>query len=88
MWQHHISALQDDFHCITVDLSGHGDSSSIEWTSFENVVSMLVPITEKKAHEKPHLVGLALGASVSLKKMEKHRLMLGEYFANDFKMGH
>ncbi|CQR25719.1 S33 family peptidase [Streptococcus varani] len=76
MWQHHIRALQSDFHCITVDLPGHGDSYGLEWTSFDDVADLLVQIIKSKVHGKPHLVGLSLGASLILKLLEKHSQLI------------
>ncbi|KXT82117.1 alpha/beta fold hydrolase [Streptococcus panodentis] len=71
MWRHHLAALENDFHCIAVDLPGHGKSSDIEWTDFDEVTDMLAAIIRSKAHGKPHLVGLSLGGSLILKLLEK-----------------
>ena len=76
MWQHHVAALEQDFHCILVDLPGHGASRDIEWTNFDDVVEMIVAIINSKAHGKPHLVGLSLGASLILKLLEKHSSLI------------
>jgi len=71
MWCHHIVVLKKDFHCIAVDLPGHGKSVKIEWTSFDEVADMIVEIIQAKVHGKPHLVGLSLGASLALKLLER-----------------
>lgn len=72
MWQHHIRALEKDFHCIVIDLSGHGASRDVEWTSFDDVTEMIVKIIKSRAHGRPHLVGLSLGGSLILKLLESH----------------
>ena len=33
-----LKALKEDFHCITVDLPGHGNSRNVEWTTFDEVI--------------------------------------------------
>lgn len=71
MWRHHMSALKNDFHCIAIDLPGHGKSHEIEWTNFDDVTEMIADIIKRKAHGKPHLVGLSLGAGLILKLLEK-----------------
>ena len=76
MWRHHIAALEKDFHCVLVDLPGHGASRDIEWTNFDNAVEMIVAVINSKAHGKPHLVGLSLGGSLILKLLEKHSSLI------------
>ena len=76
MWRHHVAVLEQDFHCILVDLPGHGASHNIEWTNFDDVVEMIVAIINSKAHGKPHLVGLSLGGSLILKLLEKHSSLI------------
>lgn len=76
MWWHHVAALEQDFHCILVDLPGNGASHNIEWTNFDDVVEMIVAVIKSKAHGKPHLVGLSLGGSLILKLLEKHSSLI------------
>ena len=76
MWRHHVAVLEQDFHCILVDLPGHGVSRDIEWTNFDDVVEMIVAIINSKVHGKPHLVGLSLGGSLILKLLEKHSSLI------------
>ncbi len=71
MWQHHMASLEKDFHCIAIDLPGHGKSAEVEWTNFDDVADKIVNIIQAKAHGKPHLVGLSLGASLALKLLER-----------------
>ena len=72
MWRHHFAVFEQDFHCIAVDLPGHGSSRDIEWTDFDEVAEMIVTIIKSRAHGRPHLVGLSLGGSLILKLLEKH----------------
>ncbi|MBJ8325832.1 alpha/beta fold hydrolase [Streptococcus pacificus] len=72
MWQHHVVALENDFHCIVVDLPGHGNSLDVEWTSFDEVTEMIAQIIKERAHGRPHLVGLSLGGGVVLTLLESH----------------
>ena len=71
MWRHHIAALKNDFHCILIDLPGHGNSCDMEWTDFDDVTEKIADIIKDKTHGKPHLVGLSLGGSLILKLLEK-----------------
>lgn len=71
MWRHHVASLKSDFHCITLDLPGHGKSVESEWTNFDDVADSIIDIIQVKAHGKPHLVGLSLGASLALKLLER-----------------
>ena len=71
MWRHHIAALKSDFHCILIDLPGHGNSRNIEWADFDDVTEKIADIIKDRAHGKPHLVGLSLGGSLILKLLEK-----------------
>ncbi|MGT2883460.1 alpha/beta fold hydrolase [Streptococcus ferus] len=72
MWRHHIAKLKSDFHCITLDLPGHGESHEVDWTTFDDVAELLVETIKNRSHGKPHLVGLSLGGSLIFKLLEKH----------------
>ncbi|AQP41297.1 S33 family peptidase [Streptococcus gallolyticus] len=72
MWHHHLAVLERYFHCLAIDLPGHGRSREIEWTNFEDITENIVDIINKKSHGKPHLVGLSLGGSLILKLLESH----------------
>lgn len=72
MWRHHVASLKSDFHCITLDLPGHGESHEVDWTTFDDVAELLVETIKNRSHGKPHLVGLSLGGSLIFKLLEKH----------------
>ena len=60
-WKEVMKHLSKDFHCVAVDLPMHGRSAHIELSMpavMEEMESLL------KCHDKVHLVGLSLGASL------------------------
>ncbi|AND78932.1 alpha/beta fold hydrolase [Streptococcus pantholopis] len=59
VWGCHIAALKSDFHCLAVDLPGHGKSLKTAWTNFDTAAEMLADIIKKRAHSRPLLVVLA-----------------------------
>ncbi|MGB7538782.1 MAG: alpha/beta hydrolase, partial [Anaerolineales bacterium] len=65
MWQSNINELID-YHCILVDLPGHGNSNDQEWISLEDSAYKISDII--RAHtktKKAHIVGASLGGSVA-----------------------
>ena len=72
IWRYHMATLRHDFHCLLVDLPGHGNSRDIEWTNFDDVVEIVADAIKDRARGKPHLVGFALGGYLILKFLEKH----------------
>lgn len=66
MWQRQIAALTD-FHCLNVDLPGHGKSSHVPWISLEDTADQLAEIIQARAtNGQAHIVGLSLGGYVAL----------------------
>ena len=76
MWQQHMAALARDFHCLAVDLPGHGMSRNRDWTAFDDTTEILAGIIKSKAHGRVHLVGLSLGACLALKLLESHAWLI------------
>lgn len=76
MWRPHVATLGNDFHCLAIDLPGHGKSAKVDWTNFDDVADSIIEIIQAKAHGKPHLVGLSLGASLALKLLERESDLL------------
>lgn len=76
MWARQIAALAD-FHCLNVDLPGHGRSSHVTWVSLADTASQIAAlITEYAASGRAHVVGLSLGAYIGLVLLERHADML------------
>jgi pimeloyl-ACP methyl ester carboxylesterase len=72
MWGQQIEALAD-FHCLTVDLPGHGDSHSVAWVSLADTAAQIAALIQSRAtHGRAHVVGLSLGGYVALVLLERH----------------
>lgn len=72
MWGRQIAALAD-FHCLNVDLPGHGQSSSIAWVSLADTCDRVAALIRARAtNGRAHLVGLSLGGYVALVLLERH----------------
>lgn len=68
-WQRIISELKDDYHCLAVDLIGHGLSSSppqIENYSSESLNNHLLSIINFFELEKINLIGYSMGGRAAL----------------------
>lgn len=66
MWEPVVERLQD-YHCLLIDLPGHGDSKTIAWRSFEQTAQHVhQTIQASGKREQTHIVGLSLGSYVGL----------------------
>lgn len=73
MWGEQIAALQQDYHCITVDLPGNGESYQQEWLSFADTADQVAAIIRQTAAGgKAHVVGLSLGGYTGLYLLHRH----------------
>jgi pimeloyl-ACP methyl ester carboxylesterase len=76
MWKPQIEALKGGFHCLNVDLPGHGKSNSVEWVSFEDSADQIAEIIRSQAHDhRACVVGLSLGSYVGLtllSRLQRH----------------
>ena len=73
MWNAQIAALNTDFHCLNVDLPGHGQSNSVKWVSLEDSADQIAEIIRTRAHDgKANVVGLSLGSYVGLTLLSRH----------------
>lgn len=76
MWQYQIAALAD-FHCLNVDLPGHGKSSQVEWTSLADTGSVIARLIRTQATgSRANVVGLSLGGHIALILLERHPELL------------
>ncbi len=71
MWQAQVAALQEQFHCMTIDLPGNGESHQVEWRSFaETAAQVAAIIRQRTINGKAHVVGLSLGGYAGLALLE------------------
>jgi pimeloyl-ACP methyl ester carboxylesterase len=72
MWKRQIAALAD-FHCMNVDLPGHGKSNRVTWVSLADTADKVAEIIQARAtNRRAHVVGLSLGGHVALELLEHH----------------
>lgn len=72
MWQAQTHDLSD-FHCLNVDLPGHGKSNHIGWISLADTADQIAAIiTAHATGGRAHVVGLSLGAYVALHLINRH----------------
>lgn len=76
MWWQQIAAL-NDFHCLTVDLPGHGKSNHIPWVSLRDTAQHIADLIQSRATQGiAHVVGLSLGGQIGLMLLEHHAHLL------------
>ena len=76
MWTTQVNALQD-FHCLNIDLPGNGKSNQHEWVSLSDTANEIAEIIRTRATgQKAHVVGLSLGAYVTLTLLDRHASLI------------
>lgn len=66
-WVFQIDALQKEFQVITLDLRGHGTSSSTTgWITMSDMATDVVSLIQHLGERSVHVVGLSLGGGVAL----------------------
>ncbi|MBK8020350.1 MAG: alpha/beta hydrolase [Chloroflexi bacterium] len=72
MWEKQVAAFPD-FHCLIVDLPGHGRSNHAPWESLANTADEIAALIQMRAtNGRAHVVGLSLGGYVGLVLLERH----------------
>jgi pimeloyl-ACP methyl ester carboxylesterase len=72
MWWRQTAAL-GDFHCLNVDLPGHGKSSQVTWISLADTTQQVADLIRSRANNgQAHVVGLSLGGHIALELLERH----------------
>lgn len=72
MWWRQTAALSD-FHCLNVDLPGHGKSNHITWVSLADTADQIAALIQSRAtNRRAHIVGLSLGGYVALLLLEHY----------------
>ena len=64
-WDFVCLALADDFHCIALDLRGHGDSGHAEDYTIDRTVGDVAALVDTLSWDRLHLVGMSLGGNVA-----------------------
>ncbi|MEO8393164.1 MAG: alpha/beta hydrolase [Chloroflexota bacterium] len=73
MWKQQIEALKTEFHCLNVDLPGHGQSNRVKWVSLEDSADQIAEIIRTRAHDgRANLCALSLGSYVGLTLLSRH----------------
>jgi pimeloyl-ACP methyl ester carboxylesterase len=76
MWQEQVAALVS-FHCLNVDLPGHGQSNQIEWVSFADTAQRIAELIRSRAtNGRSHIIGLSLGGYIGLVVMNNFRELI------------
>jgi len=76
MWEKQIGALAD-FHCLNVDLPGHGKSNLEAWVSLMDTANQIAMLIRERATKgRAHVVGLSLGGYIALVLLVHHADML------------
>ncbi|MBZ0302867.1 MAG: alpha/beta hydrolase [Anaerolineae bacterium] len=76
MWGKQIASLAD-FHCLNVDLPGHGKSNHVPWVSLTDSADQIEALIQARAtNGRAHVVGLSLGAYIALVLLERHADMV------------
>ncbi|MCG9720264.1 2-succinyl-6-hydroxy-2,4-cyclohexadiene-1-carboxylate synthase [Shewanella sp. Isolate7] len=69
-WQAVLARLSRHFHCIALDLPGHGDSPALEGDphspGFNRVVAQILSTLDKLKVNRFHLLGYSLGGRIAL----------------------
>lgn len=73
MWTEQVTALSQDYHCLTIDLPGNGESYRETWHSLADSAAQVAAIIRaQSANGKAHVVGLSLGGYVTLQLLADH----------------
>lgn len=66
MWDKHVESLKD-YHCLILDLPEHGKSMEMKPFTIKSAADEIIDIIKERAHGgKAHIVGLSLGAQVTV----------------------
>jgi pimeloyl-ACP methyl ester carboxylesterase len=72
MWQDNILDLKE-YHCMLVDLPGHGKSNDREWVSLADSAEQIAEVIRTRTKQKKaHIVGASLGGSLAFQLLCMH----------------
>ena len=67
MWEPVVPHLMDAYHCITLDLRGHGRSDTpVSGYTIDTMAKDVIGVLEALGLRSAHIVGSSLGAEVGL----------------------
>jgi pimeloyl-ACP methyl ester carboxylesterase len=73
MWHEQVTALQDEFYCITIDMPGNGENHALPWHSFEaSAKQIAVLLARALPGRKVHVIGLSYGGYMALHLLHHH----------------
>jgi len=76
MWWRQTAACPD-YHCLNIDLPGHGKSNAVKWVSLADTAEQVARvIRERSSNGRAHVVGLSLGGYVALVLLERYPSVL------------
>lgn len=71
MWETQLHELSD-YHCLNVDLPGHGKSNHVLWVSIADAAEQVAAIIQSSATDgRAFVVGLSLGGYVALALLDR-----------------
>ncbi len=74
MWRDQIEALDRDFHCLSIDLPGNGESHETEWVTLSQSADAVAQVIRERilGDDGAHVVGLSLGGYVGIHLLARH----------------
>ncbi len=64
-WDLVCSLLRDRYHCLALDIRGHGDSDWFDEYTIPDCVADTIGVIEQSGWKEAHLVGMSLGGAVA-----------------------
>lgn len=73
-WDPLTACLEDDYHCLAVDLPGHGMSRDVDLPrlGYEEIGAVLMDTLRRANVHRPHLLGYSLGGRLALHLAMRH----------------
>lgn len=86
MWKYQVTALQEDFYCVTYDIRGLGNSSAGHGQfTLESMVDDLELVIQSLHIHKPVICGLSMGGYICLRAAERNPELFGGFIFCDTK---
>jgi 3-oxoadipate enol-lactonase len=86
MWDNQVEFLKNDYHCITYDIRGLGQSDTGDGQyTMEMLVDDLFGIIDQLKIDKPVICGLSMGGYIALRAVEREQSRLSGLILCDTK---